>query len=175
MCDFNSKNWKERLRRTETLFIKRNSTNFFKDRHWTTREFEELRSCREYEGQKLTMLEAGYEKIFIFFQKEISVSLPVPVILLQAQLTRLSQIPYITQRDVRCSSVRLDHQSIWVPSPSSLCSRLHPEKMQLVFQNINKELKPDRSVLFHDYGLYEHAMLRFKAGSKLGEKYYVRQ
>lgn len=47
--------------------------------------------------------------------------------------------------------------------------------MQLVFQNINKELKPDRSVLFHDYGLYEHAMLRFKAGSKLGEKYYVRQ
>lgn len=46
--------------------------------------------------------------------------------------------------------------------------------MQLVFQNINKELKPDRSVLFRDYGLYEHAMLRFKAGSKLGEKYYVR-
>jgi hypothetical protein len=29
------------------LFYKRNSTNFFKDRHWTTREFEELRSCRE--------------------------------------------------------------------------------------------------------------------------------
>lgn len=63
MCDFNSKNWKERLRRTGSF----NSTNYFKARHWTTREFEELRSCREYEGQKLTMLEAGYEKIFIFF------------------------------------------------------------------------------------------------------------
>jgi len=24
------------------LFYKRNSTNFFKDRHWTTREFQEL-------------------------------------------------------------------------------------------------------------------------------------
>lgn len=24
------------------LFYKRNSTNFFKDRHWTTREFKEL-------------------------------------------------------------------------------------------------------------------------------------
>lgn len=29
------------------LFYKRNSTNFFKDRHWTTREFEELKACRE--------------------------------------------------------------------------------------------------------------------------------
>lgn len=29
------------------LFYKRNTTNFFKDRHWTTREFEELSVCRE--------------------------------------------------------------------------------------------------------------------------------
>lgn len=29
------------------LFYKRNSTNFFKDRHWTTREFQELKACRK--------------------------------------------------------------------------------------------------------------------------------
>ncbi|CAD7676148.1 unnamed protein product [Nyctereutes procyonoides] len=51
----------EKLKRDQVLVsdFKQNSTNFFKDRHWTNRGFEDLRSCRESEDQKLTIREAG--------------------------------------------------------------------------------------------------------------------
>lgn len=59
VSDFKQQKLEKEAQKNWDLFYKRNSTNFFKDRHWTTREFEELRSCREFEDQKLTMLEAG--------------------------------------------------------------------------------------------------------------------
>lgn len=37
------------------LFYKRNSTHFFKDRHWTTREFDELKACREVTRQHCSL------------------------------------------------------------------------------------------------------------------------
>ncbi|XP_062070888.1 tRNA N(3)-methylcytidine methyltransferase METTL6 isoform X2 [Lepus europaeus] len=111
------------------LFYKRNSTNFFKDRHWTTREFEELRSCREFEGQKLTVLEAGCGVGNCLFP--------------------------LLEEDLNIFAYACDFS---------------PRAVEYV-----KVLKPGKSVLFRDYGLYDHAMLRFKAGSKLGENFYVRQ
>ncbi|XP_073887115.1 tRNA N(3)-cytidine methyltransferase METTL6 isoform X21 [Macaca fascicularis] len=47
VSDFKQHKLEQEAQKNWDLFYKRNSTNFFKDRHWTTREFEELRSCRE--------------------------------------------------------------------------------------------------------------------------------
>ena len=36
-------------------------------------------------------------------------------------------------------------------------------------------LKPGGMILFRDYGLYDHAMLRFSKGHKISDQFYVRQ
>jgi methyltransferase-like protein 6 len=42
LSDFKKQQLECDLRKNWDIFYKRNTTKFFKDRHWTTREFEEL-------------------------------------------------------------------------------------------------------------------------------------
>ncbi|XP_060246840.1 tRNA N(3)-methylcytidine methyltransferase METTL6 isoform X3 [Meriones unguiculatus] len=141
VSDFKQQKLEKEAQKNWDLFYKRNSTNFFKDRHWTAREFEELRACREQNPLYNT------ERCKVF----------------QCDLTRDDLLHHIPPESVDAVTL------IFV------LSAIHPEKMRLVLLNVYKVLKPGRSVLFRDYGLHDHAMLRFKAGSKLGENFYVRQ
>nr|7F1E_A Chain A, tRNA N(3)-methylcytidine methyltransferase METTL6 [Homo sapiens]7F1E_B Chain B, tRNA N(3)-methylcytidine methyltransferase METTL6 [Homo sapiens] len=186
VSDFKQQKLEQEAQKNWDLFYKRNSTNFFKDRHWTTREFEELRSCREFEDQKLTMLEAGCgvgNCLFPLLEED-------PNIFAYACDFSPRAIEYVKQNPLydteRCKVFQcdltkddlLDHvppESVDVVMLIFVLSAVHPDKMHLVLQNIYKVLKPGKSVLFRDYGLYDHAMLRFKASSKLGENFYVRQ
>ncbi|KAG7266899.1 hypothetical protein CRUP_018255 [Coryphaenoides rupestris] len=65
VSDFKQMKLEQDAQKNWDLFYKRNTTNFFKDRHWTTREFGELQACREvlmndaFESQRLVLLEAG--------------------------------------------------------------------------------------------------------------------
>nr|XP_045241096.1 tRNA N(3)-methylcytidine methyltransferase METTL6 isoform X2 [Macaca fascicularis] len=186
VSDFKQHKLEQEAQKNWDLFYKRNSTNFFKDRHWTTREFEELRSCREFEDQKLTILEAGCgvgNCLFPLLEED-------PNIFAYACDFSPRAVEYVKQNPLydteRCKVFQcdltkddlLDHVppgSVDVVMLIFVLSAVHPEKMHLVLENIYKVLKPGKSVLFRDYGLYDHAMLRFKAGSKLGENFYVRQ
>uniref|UniRef100_A0A8C0CAP2 Methyltransferase like 6 n=1 Tax=Balaenoptera musculus TaxID=9771 RepID=A0A8C0CAP2_BALMU len=141
VSDFKQQKLEKEAQKNWDLFYKRNSTNFFKDRHWTTREFEELRSCREQNPLYDT------ERCKVF----------------QCDLTKDDLLEHMPP------------ESVDVVMLIFVLSAVHPDKMHLVLQNIYKVLKPGKSVLFRDYGLYDHAMLRFKAGSKLAENFYVRQ
>uniref|UniRef100_A0A3P9MG07 tRNA N(3)-cytidine methyltransferase n=1 Tax=Oryzias latipes TaxID=8090 RepID=A0A3P9MG07_ORYLA len=168
------------------LFYKRNTTNFFKDRHWTTREFEDLKECREFESQKLVLLEAGCgvgNCLFPLLEDDLN-------IFVYACDFSPRAVEFVKQNPLYCSerccafqcdltkddlTGNVPEGSVDVVTLIFVLSAVHPEKMKLALENINKVLKPGGIVLFRDYGLYDHAMLRFKAGSKLGENFYVRQ
>ena len=54
--------------------------------------------------------------------------------------------------------------------------------MQILLPSLNSRiyfyfqvLKPGGHILFRDYGLFDHAMLRFAPGHKLSDNFYVRQ
>lgn len=54
-------------------------------------------------------------------------------------------------------------------------STVHPEKFIPTLKNIYELLKPGGVLLFRDYGLYDMAQLRFKAGHKIADNFYMRQ
>ncbi|XP_074844411.1 tRNA N(3)-cytidine methyltransferase METTL6 isoform X2 [Carettochelys insculpta] len=168
------------------LFYKRNSTKFFKDRHWTTREFEDLKACREFEDQKLTILEAGCgvgNCLFPLLEEDLNIFAyacdfsPRAVEYVKKNALYKTERCKVFQCDLTKDDLleNIPADSVDVVTLIFVLSAIHPDKMHLVLQNIYKVLKPGKCVLFRDYGLYDHAMLRFKSGSKLGENFYVRQ
>lgn len=168
------------------LFYKRNTTNFFKDRHWTTREFEELKACREFEAQKLVLLEAGCgvgNCIFPLLEDELNIFVyacdfsPRAVEFVKSNPLFCPERCSAFQCDLTKDDLRTNvpERSVDVVTLIFVLSAIHPDKMRAALQNVFRVLKPGGIVLFRDYGLYDHAMLRFRAGSKLGENFYVRQ
>ncbi|XP_029308267.1 tRNA N(3)-cytidine methyltransferase METTL6 [Cottoperca gobio] len=186
VSDFKLMKLEKEAQKNWDLFYKRNTTNFFKDRHWTTREFEELKACREFESQRLVLLEAGCgvgNCLFPLLQDDLNIFVYACDFSPRAvQFVKLNPL-YCPER---CSAFQCDltkddlrenvpEGSVDVVTLIFVLSAIHPDKMKLALQNLSRVLKPGGIVLFRDYGLYDHAMLRFKAGSKLGENFYVRQ
>ncbi|KRZ27058.1 Protein-S-isoprenylcysteine O-methyltransferase, partial [Trichinella pseudospiralis] len=56
-----------------------------------------------------------------------------------------------------------------------LLSAIHPENIPAVLRNVFKVLKAGAVVFVRDYGLFDHAQLRFGRGKKMEENLYVRQ
>ncbi|XP_007887860.1 tRNA N(3)-methylcytidine methyltransferase METTL6 [Callorhinchus milii] len=186
VSDFKQEKLEREAQKNWDLFYKRNSTNFFKDRHWTTREFEELKACREFPAQKLIVLEAGCgvgNCLFPLLEEDLN-------IFSYACDFSPRAVEFVKQNPLynpeRCNAFQCDltkdnllenvpADSVDAVTLIFVLSAIHPDKMQLVLENIYKVLKPGGCLLFRDYGLYDHTMLRFKTGHKLGSNFYVRQ
>ena len=54
-------------------------------------------------------------------------------------------------------------------------SAIRPILFKIVLQNIHKVLKPNGLLIFRDYAINDMAMFRFKQGTKINDRHYLRQ
>ncbi|PVU99171.1 hypothetical protein BB559_000935 [Furculomyces boomerangus] len=177
--------YKREAQKNWNLFYKRNTTNFFKDRHWTDREFVELIENKE-NGEKTILLEIGCGVgNFVWPLLDKNPNLFIHACDFSEKAVELVKENEKYDTD-RCSAFvcdltkddlveNIEPNSVDLVSAIFVFSALPPEKMQLAVSNILKILKPGGKILFRDYGIYDAAQLRFKPGQKLQESLYVRQ
>nr|XP_012150176.1 PREDICTED: methyltransferase-like protein 6 [Megachile rotundata] len=166
------------------LFYKRNETRFFKDRHWTTREFEELLGLGAMEEHVLLEVGCGVGN-FVYpliedglkFRKIFACDLsPRAVELMKNHALYDPEKMSIFQTDITVEN-GFCHVDCPVHAATLIfvLSAIHPDKFQKVMENLYNVLDKGGVVLFRDYGLYDMAQLRFKPGHKISDNFYMRQ
>jgi len=172
-------------RKNWDLFYKRNNTNFFKDRHWTHREFPEL-SHENLSKSQHVLLEAGCgcgNAVFPLVEENNNLFVYACDFSQRAVDFVKNNPLYKEERfcafqcDLTTDDVtdNVPNESVDIALMIFVLSAISPHKMSVALRNISKVLKPGGLLLFRDYGVYDHAMLRFRTGHKLEENFYVRQ
>lgn len=181
------------------IFYKRHSTNFFKDRQWTDREFPELfpssqeqQHNDDQEVQKQSLLEIGCgvgNFIFPVLQKNKN-------IFVYACDFSKRAVDFVKSNEFydesRCLAFVCDISS--PPSASALSllqekqvdfvtlcfvmSAITPERMSNVVINCKSVLKPGGLVLFRDYAVNDEAQKRFMSSpdpKAVTDQLFIRQ
>ncbi|XP_065367776.1 tRNA N(3)-methylcytidine methyltransferase METTL6 [Calliphora vicina] len=176
------------------LFYKRNETRFFKDRRWTTREFQELiqegqinESTQEF--RKLLEVGCGVGNFVYPLMEELE-SLgqlnnyfyacdfsPRAVEFVRSNPKYDENKIKAFQCDITTDSIHgnIPADSLDIISMIFVLSAISPDKFDGVIKNLHKVLKSGGIVLFRDYGRYDMAQLRFKSGHKIADNFYMRQ
>ncbi|XP_066584230.1 tRNA N(3)-methylcytidine methyltransferase METTL6 [Prorops nasuta] len=167
------------------LFYKRNETKFYKDRHWTTREFEELLDLASSENQGILFEIGCGVGNFIYpliedglkFKKIYACDLSTKAIELVKEHKLYNEETIIAfQADVTMDNCFSKiNVSVNVATLIFVLSAIHPNKFHKVVANLYSIMDSGGVVLFRDYGLYDMAQIRFKPGHKIDENFYMRQ
>lgn len=166
------------------MFYKRNETRFFKDRHWTLREFNEILGKELVEKSNLLEVGCGVGN-FIFPLIEETLNLFVYACDLSTKaIELLKQNPLFSeekvlafQTDITTEDIfrHVSAESLDIITLIFVISAIDPSNYSKIASNLFKLLKPGGYVLFRDYGLYDMTQLRFKPGHKISDNFYMRQ
>lgn len=186
VSDFRRKKLDAESQKMWDLFYKRNKANFFKDRHWTTREFEQLRDLADG-TRRPVLLEAGCgvgNFIFPLLQEFPNLFIyacdfsPRAIEFVKSHEKYVNTRCHAFQCDLTiepCFDKNLSDCSVDVASLIFVLSAISPEKFITVLKNCFNVLKSGGYLIFRDYGINDYAMIRFGSGNKISENFYVRQ
>jgi len=175
--------WKE--------FYKRNTTNFYKDRHYLHVVYPDLAPAQGSEGQEaadtpLHLLEVGCGVgNAVFPLLEINSRLRVHAFDCASSAVDLvrqhiASIKAEERMDVSVCDLVRETPPVGLGSMDFvLCmyvlSAIAPAYHEDCFRKLAACLKPKGRLLMRDYALFDEAQLRFSKGSKLFDNFYVRQ
>ncbi|KAI8968884.1 S-adenosyl-L-methionine-dependent methyltransferase [Mycotypha africana] len=182
--DFWKAKYKKEASKNWDRFYKRNTTKFFKDRHWTDREFKELadqtkeQRCLEVGcgvGNFVFPLLADNPKLFMYacdFSKRA-----IELVKTNEKYDETRCKAFVCDLTEDQLTDNIPENSLDLVSAIFVFSAIPPEKMHIAVRNIYRVLKPGGCVLFRDYGIYDEAQIKFSAATdkRLGDNLYVRQ
>lgn len=168
-------------RKNWDLFYKRNKTNFFKDRHWTTSEFKELLGNENTVNQCLLEVGCGVGNLVFPLLDESTLKIyacdfserAIDLIRQDPKASKLTAfVADVTSTDL---ALALNGVEMNIVTMVFVLSAIHPDKLLSSVRNVYNCMSKDGVVLFRDYAVNDMTEIRFKAGHKIGEHFYMRQ
>lgn len=184
VSEFKSEALEKDAKKYWDLFYKRNENRFFKDRHWTTREFKELLHCQNDLQKVLFEIGCGTGNfIFPLVEENLNFDIiacdlsPRAVEILRSNPSFDPNCIKVFQCDITTEEVfdQVMPHSVDIATLIFVLSAIHPNKFVQTLSRILRVLKPGGLLLFRDYGLYDMTQLRFIPGNKIDENFYMRQ
>lgn len=183
--DFKIKKLESETMKNWDKFYLRNKDHFFKDRNWSVQDLTGLCTQLSFKDE-LVFLEAGcgvgnmlfplcaeFDKLKVY-GFDFS---PKAIALLQERAQSLGIKVGTCVFDLTSSDTRKppDWPLADLATLIFVLSAIHPTKHAQAVNSLSQFIKVGGTVIVRDYGINDHAMLRFGRGSKLGDRFYARQ
>lgn len=170
------------------IFYKNNTTNFYKDRHYLLREFNELSSAlaAATPENKVTLLDLGCGVGNAFWPMVEHHAANVKIQCCDFSKKAVSFInehklynsEFIDNQvcDIVNNEIPFEKETAHFSWLIFVLSAIAPTNFDSVAAKIHAHLAPDSYFYFRDYGRYDLAQMRFaeKGSSKIEENFYVR-